>query len=338
MLWIPAIAVLVACSALLTGLVRAYALRRALLDHPGSRSSHRQPTPRGGGLGLVVTSLPAVGLALAAGVVQPALALALLGGCGAVALIGWVDDHGHVPAGWRLLVHGLAAAWGLAWVGGLPPLDLPFGLIDLGWPGHALALVALVWLLNLYNFMDGIDGLAGLEAVTVAGAVVLLALVSAADLVSLLPLAVLAAAVLGFLPWNFPRARIFLGDVGSGFIGLWLGLCALSAAGQDPEWLWAWLILLAVFLVDATWTLLRRLLRGCSPTQAHRSHGYQRAARALGSHPPVSLLVAALNGFVLLPVALAVVTGHLAGWLGLLLVLPALALLAFVLGAGCEEG
>lgn len=332
-----ALVLLTVCSLLLTGAVRRYALRRSLLDQPGSRSSHRLPTPRGGGLGLVLTSLAAVALALAAGHLQMGLALALLGGCGLVALVGWIDDHGHVSAGWRLLAHAAAAAWGLAWVGGLPAVTLPVGLVDLGWFGHGLAWVGLVWLLNLYNFMDGIDGLAGLQAVTVTGSIVVLALLFEPGLAVLLPTVVLGASVMGFLPWNFPGARLFMGDVGSGYIGLWLGLCAVSAAGQEPEWLWVWLLLLAVFLVDATWTLLRRLLQGQSPTQAHRTHGYQRAARALGSHPPVTLLVAAVNLGLLLPLAAAVLTGVLPGWLGLSLAVLALLPVVIGLGAGRES-
>ncbi|MGK2915936.1 MAG: MraY family glycosyltransferase [Porticoccaceae bacterium] len=303
---------LVACLSLaLTGLLRHFAAARGLIDIPNARSSHSRPMPRGGGLAIVVTFFGAVLTLALQGAVDWRLWWALLG-ASVVAAIGFLDDHDPVPVRWRLAVQVAAALWALGWLGGLPPLVAAGATVDLGWLGHVLAAVYLVWLLNLYNFMDGIDGIAGVEAVAVGLSAALLSLwVPAAAGEALVP-ASLAMAALGFLYWNFPPARIFMGDVGSGFIGLVFGILSLHAATIAPHLLWAWLILLGVFVVDATWALIRRLLAGEKIFQAHRSHGYQVAARRWG-HRRVTVAVAVIDGCWLLPLAALVALDRLEG-------------------------
>jgi Fuc2NAc and GlcNAc transferase len=321
-------------AALGTWLLRRYALARNVLDIPSDRSSHRVPTPRGGGLAIVVTFLAGVLILAGVGEISRALAVALVGAGGIVALIGFVDDHRHVAAKWRLVAHFVAATWALWWLGGLPSVQLVGGMASLAWLGSVLAALALVWLLNLYNFMDGIDGIAGVEAVTVCiAAVALYATRPSTGAEQVLP-ALLAAATLGFLIWNFPPAKIFMGDAGSGFLGLMLGVLAVRAAAVSPAWLWSWIILLGVFTVDATVTLVRRLWRREKVYQAHRSHAYQRAALLRGAHAPVSLTVAAINLVWLFPIALLVGTGRLSGATGTLIAYAPLVWLAVRLGAG----
>ena len=322
----------------LTALLRRYALARSLLDVPNARSSHSLPTPRGGGVAIVVAFLVGLCLAFFAGLgIAAELFYALLGAGLGIALLGFLDDHGHIAARWRLLGHFLAAAWALYWLGGLPPLAVFGGLLQLSWIGHVLAAFYLVWLLNLYNFMDGIDGIASVEAICVClGGAILYALLET-SLLTDLPLLMLAAAVLGFLLWNFPPARIFMGDAGSGFLGIVLGVLSLQAAWISPVLLWGWLILLGVFIVDATLTLLRRLLRGEKVYEAHRSHAYQYASRQFGRHLPVTLAVLAINLFWLLPMAVVVTLGWLDGLLGLVLAYAPLVLLALRFHAGQAE-
>ncbi|RBL66728.1 glycosyl transferase, partial [Pseudomonas sp. MWU13-2625] len=186
---------------------------------------------------------------------------------------------------WRLLAHFIAAIWALTWLGGLPAINV-FGMdLNLSWLGHICAVFYLVWMLNLYNFMDGIDGIASVQAVsTCLGACVIYWFADAQSLIWL-PL-LLSMAVLGFLYWNFPPARIFMGDAGSGFLGLVLGVLSVQAAWSSSRFLWVWLILLGVFIVDATFTLIRRLVRGDKVYEAHRSHAYQFASRQFGRHLP----------------------------------------------------
>ncbi len=319
----------------LSGRLRRYALSRELLDRPNARSSHASPTPRGGGLAFVIVVLAALPPLLLTGVVEPRLGWGLLGGGALVALVGWLDDHGHLAARWRLLAHLGAALWGLSWIGGVAP-GLP-GLVP---PAliQLLALGYLAWMVNLFNFMDGIDAIASLEAISVAavGAALLIATGGAGMLPAVLPL-LLAAAVAGFLIWNWPPARLFMGDAGSGFMGFTLGLLTLQASQLSPRLGWSWLILAGVFLVDATWTLLRRLGRRQRVWQAHRSHAYQRAARRWGGHRPVSLAVLAINLLWLTPLAALVAAGRLATWPGLALAVLPLWGLALALGAGAAE-
>ncbi|WP_456387735.1 MraY family glycosyltransferase [Desulfolithobacter sp.] len=322
---------------LLTSVLRRYALSHSMLDVPNQRSSHTAPTPRGGGLAIVFSFLVLTCFFVLTANLSISVLIGLAGAGAWVALVGFLDDRGHIPARWRLLAHFVGAVWALVWLGGLPPLPVFGYLVDLGWSGNVLAAVYLVWLLNLYNFMDGIDGIASIEAITVClGAAVLAWLTGAGLLAWLLPL-LLASAVLGFLCWNFPPARIFMGDAGSGFLGLVLGILSLQAAWEVPRLFWAWLILLGVFIVDATLTLLRRMVRGKKLYQAHRSHGYQHAARKFGVHRPVSLAVGAINVFWLFPLAAMVALRMLDGAVGLVVAYVPLVWLAFRFRAGEEE-
>lgn len=323
-------------SLLLTGGLRRYALARSIMDIPNARSSHTVPTPRGGGVAIVLSFLMALPLMAMTGVLTWPVMWALLGAGAWIAMIGFLDDQGHIAARWRLLAHFAGVAWALAWLGGLPPLTLFGAQIDFGWLGYALAALYLVWLLNLYNFMDGIDGIATIEAITVSLSGALLYFLIGKASLALLPL-LLAAAAGGFLFWNFPPARIFMGDSGSGFLGIALGVLSLQAAWEDPQLLWSWLILLGVFVVDATWTLFRRLLRGDKVYEAHRSHAYQYAARHFGKHRPVTLAVAVINLIWLLPLALWVGIGELDGALGVILAYSPLVLLALKFHAGEKE-
>jgi Fuc2NAc and GlcNAc transferase len=330
LIWIFLLALL--ASIAFTGLLRRYALAASLLDIPNARSSHSLPTPRGGGVAIVVVFMLGNLILFQCGLLSSTALCAFLGAGAWIAVVGFIDDHQHIPARWRLLAHFIGAAWGLFWLG-LPTLSL-FG-IDFTTVGYVLAAFYLVWLLNLYNFMDGIDGLASIEAIGVCvGGVLLLLGTDSTDYYNLL---LLIMAVAGFLLWNFPPAKIFMGDAGSGFLGITLGLFSIQAAHQSPQLFYSWLILLGVFIVDATWTLTRRFLRGEKVYEAHRSHGYQFASRQYSSHKTVTLAVAAINVCWLFPIALWVGLGDLNGLLGLMIAYLPLWLLAIHFKAGLAE-
>jgi len=308
----------------LTSFVRRYALRHSIVDRPNPRSSHTVPTPRGGGIAIAVSWFLALAGLVVSGELDMWVGIALLVGGGAIALIGWLDDRRHLSAGIRAGVHLAAAAWAVWCLGGFPSFNVGTGIVPLGWLGGALAVIGIAWLTNLYNFMDGIDGLAAGEAVGV-GLVggVLLAAAGATGL-SLVALA-LAAAAGGFLVFNWPPAKIFMGDVGSGLLGYAFGVLALASERAGAVPLIVWMILLAVFIVDATATLVRRIVKGERWYEAHRSHSYQRAVQAGYSHRDVTLAVMGLNGLLavaatgawlvpaLLPVVLVVTAGGLVG-------------------------
>lgn len=303
-------------STVLTWLLRLYALKNSVMDVPNHRSSHSVPTPRGGGLAIVIGFLFYLFVCFTLHIIDGHEAIGYIGAGLMVAGIGFWDDHGHVSARWRLLCHIIASAWGLYWLGGLAPLVFFNQPIDLQWIGWGFAILYLTWLLNLYNFMDGIDGIAGIEAVTVCIGGVILYWVAAPEGSIFAVTILLMASVLGFLVWNFPSAKIFMGDAGSGFVGLMLGLLSVHAAKLDPELFWGWLILLGAFIVDATYTLLSRMARGERFYEAHCSHAYQTAARKFKSHKAVSLSFGVINLFWLLPIAFSVVEGWLNGVFG----------------------
>ncbi len=323
------------CAVLMTGVMRRYALARKILDVPNARSSHTVSTPRGGGAAIVITFLPGVLLVWGFGGVEKEAALAVIGAGALVAGIGFWDDHGHIPQKWRLLTHFAAACWALYWLGGALPLQWPGFSIQAGWLGLVVAAFSLVWLLNLFNFMDGIDGIAASEAIFIAGGGALMAWLAGSGGLAIM-LALLAAATLGFLVWNWPPAKIFMGDVGSGFLGVVLGVLAYAGAVEGAVSLWSWLILFGVFVVDASITLLRRMLRGERWYEAHCSHAYQWAACSHG-HRQVTIAVNLINLLWLLPLALYAFVKPEWGFAIFIAAYAPLMVGAVVLGAGKPE-
>lgn len=330
-------AVVCAASGVLTWLVRRAVLKHGIIDEPNERSSHSRPVPRGGGLAIVFAASLAVAAATFAGAVDAHLASALLVGGAAVAWVGFSDDRKLVAVWLRLLIHAASAVWAVWALGGLPLLQVGERLVDLGVTGNVLGAVAIVWTLNLFNFMDGIDGIAASEAVFVAACGAALSGFGAAAMsVSYASLA-LAAAAAGFLPWNWPPARVFMGDVGSGYLGYFIAVLALAAGRDNPVLLWVWLILGGVFFMDATITLVRRAWRGERAHVAHRSHAYQWLARRWGSHLRVTACALLLNVLWLLPcAAIAARHARYAVWMLGVAFLPLGVLLALA-GSGRRE-
>ncbi|MCL5668816.1 MAG: glycosyltransferase family 4 protein [Gammaproteobacteria bacterium] len=268
---------------LTTPLMRRLALHYVLLDVPNERSAHSVPTPRGGGIAIAAAFFLSLALLLWWGVLPRAAGMALLGGGLLVAVIGAWDDRRHVAPQWRLLAHALAALWALFWLGK-----------DLSLLTAALTLAAIVWLINLYNFMDGIDGLAGAQALCAGLAGGALLWLSGEPGLAMASLA-LAMSSAGFLVWNWPPAKIFMGDAGSGLLGYSFAVLALASIQSGALSAPIWLILLAPFVLDATLTLLRRVLRGERWYQAHATHLYQRMTQAGYSHKQVTTAVILLN-------------------------------------------
>ena len=311
----------------------AWASGRRLIDVPNERSSHTVPTPRGGGLGIVAGAIAGVVPLAMAGMLQLQFAKALACGC-VIAVLGYLDDRHSLSVRIRLAIQALAAITALALLWPLPPLEIPGVTVP---PPLAAVLyfLGLVWLTNLYNFMDGIDGIAGAQAVAVCLVWVVLAPATATAGVAL----VIAAASLGFLRYNWPPARIFMGDVGSAFLGFELGVSAIALSAETGTSVALWLIPLAGFIADATATLLVRVARWCKPGQAHRSHAYQRLARRFGRHAPVTVLYFLLVFAVLGPLTLLAI-GQAPRYAAVtfLIIALVLSLSAIGLGAGCDDG
>jgi UDP-N-acetylmuramyl pentapeptide phosphotransferase/UDP-N-acetylglucosamine-1-phosphate transferase len=313
---IPGFVLVAGAAAVAVGVVRAVLLRHAVMDHPNERSSHSVPTPRGGGIGVLAVALPAwvaIGLTIPSSLSGPAIAgWAVAAGASGLALISWIDDLRGLGAAVRLAGQFVATAAlvlflpGAVFQGLLPPyLDA------------AAAALLWVWFVNLYNFMDGIDGITAVETIAIGLGLALVGLTAVPLVADHLQAGILAAAALGFLVWNRPPAKIFLGDVGSVPLGYLLGwlLLGLAATGQWQ----AALILPLYYLADATLTLGRRARRGETIWRAHREHFYQRATQTGRSHGTVA---GAIGGVNLLLVGLALAAAHAGpggphGWLSL---------------------
>jgi Fuc2NAc and GlcNAc transferase len=259
-----------------TRAVRNWARRRDVVDYPGGRRAHAVATPRGGGLAIVVTVLAGVAMGGALGWIRPSLTAALIIGGAAIAIVSWLDDLYRLPISVRLLVHTLAAGGALACLGGVGHISVGPSIHQLGLAGNLVVMAGMVWLTNLYNFMDGADGFAALEAVMVAlGGAILMPVNGEALYLALL----LAAAVLGFFYWNRPPASVFMGDVGSCFIGFYFGVLVIDAKTSAGMPMTVWVIMLGAFVTDATLTITWRMLSGRRWTERHQTHAYQRLLR-----------------------------------------------------------
>jgi len=314
------------------------ALQHNILDHPNARSSHLVPTPRGGGLSVLVVFYLAGGYLVLSGnsVLPHAPGLAA---CGlGVAMVGFVDDLVRLSALKRILIHFFSV---FATVYVFLP-EAAFSNCGLPWMAPSVmrffSLFGIVWLLNLFNFMDGIDGIAGMETLSVAlGAGTLLYCTGAGGNIFLL-LLVLAVAMAGFLVWNWSPAKIFMGDSCSAFLGFCFGVFVLLTSHATALTIWTWGLLLATFVVDATVTLVVRILRGEQFYQAHRSHAYQILARRTGSHQTTTLYYLAVNCLLLFPLACFSVYKPEYGSILVFLAYGVLTAICLVIGAGTSNG
>ncbi|MET0617219.1 MAG: glycosyltransferase family 4 protein [Luteibacter sp.] len=272
----------------------AYAHRRGMLDEPGRRRSHSIPTPRGGGLGIVLGALAGMPAALLLLPVSPGAATvgAFTVAVIAVAAIGWLDDHGSLPIRPRLVIQ-LAATLLLC-------VAVASGTASLWWA--APLLLAGVWCVNLHNFMDGIDGLAAQQAMFFGAASAALAWLAGSPALAAAGVA-MAAAALGFWWFNRSPARIFMGDVGSATLGLMVFALSAMLWAYRTELLWPALIFSSAFVIDATLTLLVRMLRGARWYTPHREHLYQWLVRRGSSHRRVAMGYLAWNVLVCVPLA-----------------------------------
>lgn len=279
---------------------------RRLLDTPNIRSSHQIPTPRGGGIalacGVIITMLTALEFTY----INPAPIYWLLLPSGLIAILGICDDLFNLNIGIRLTIQFLLAGLGIYFIG-----------INDEWPPLIRLLIAgmmilfIVWMTNLYNFMDGINGLAALEAISVCMSMAFIYWTQTANTDVIYLLIIISASACGFLYWNFPTAKLFMGDAGSLFLGLSLGLLTVESVNENFCIVAAWLIMLGVFIVDSSYTLFYRLITGQTIHQAHRTHAYQKIAVKFNSHTHTTIAIICINLFWLLPIAISVATAQL---------------------------
>jgi Fuc2NAc and GlcNAc transferase len=334
--WIS-IAAFFAAYALTAWLLRRSGLRQ-IVDRPNPRSSHSTPTPRGGGLSIVAVTICAVMILFASGTLtRPLTAVLVVGGL-SVAAVGFWDDIRSAPIAVRMTVHFGAAILAVYCLESASAIRLADHVVDLGAIGPVLSVLAVVWILNLFNFMDGIDGIAASEAACILfGAAGLGLFVAGCSPSQVAPALVAGAACLGFLRWNWPPAAIFMGDIGSGYLGYVIAAIGIDLSQTSAINFYSWLILGGIFLVDSTLTLCRRLLRGERVYQAHRTHAYQWLARRWGSHSRVTITVIIINLVWLLPCAALSVKFPESAWWICIFALAPLVVCAFLSGSGRPE-
>lgn len=289
------IAVLLLLSYLLTWLTRVIALRRNILDIPNERSSHLVPTPRGGGIAIVITWYIGITFLFFRDLLTLDLYLALLTGI-ILAAVSLIDDIISLKPILRMIFQVITAIAAFYFLGGMKPVVLFNNISIPVYVIYPVAIIGIVWFINLYNFLDGIDGYASIEAVMLGAAFFLLT----GDAIN----AVIIACVTGFLIWNWPKAKIFMGDVGStqlGFILIILGIYYHNEHRLSIIW---WLVLTSPYWFDATLTLFRRWRNKEKLSQAHRKHIYQRLNQSGFSHLWVDLFLIMLNTLLIIIVYL----------------------------------
>lgn len=278
--------ILLLISFALTYLIKNYYIKNALFDEVNDRSSHTVPTPHGGGIAVAVTWFVGLFYLYFTQQIDSSLFYALMIGV-VISIVSFFDDMYELSPKVRLIAQALVAIGGLFAIGGLNSIDLFVFTIENQILTNIFAFFLIVWYINLYNFLDGINGYAGSEAI----------FLSLAGLVFFggAHFGVLAVCVLGFLFWNYNKAKIFMGDVGSTLLGYNIAIFTLYYANIEATNLWIWIILFGLFWFDATFTLIRRKLNGEKLSQAHKKHAYQRLNQSGWSHFKVTNYSIVLN-------------------------------------------
>jgi len=272
-------------SLFLTYLIRTYALKKSLLAKVNERSSHTTPTPHGGGIAIAVTWFFGLIYLFTCKAIAPSLFYALV--CGSLlSIVSYCDDLYELSPKLRLFVQAIVSMAGLYALGGLSRIDFGFWMLENPLITNALAFFGIMWFINLYNFLDGIDGYAGSEAIFLAMAGWLL---FGGD-----HFLILGACVTGFLVWNWHKAKIFMGDVGSTLLGYTIAIFALYYQNNGVS-IFVWLILFGLFWFDATLTLVRRYQNHEKLSLAHRKHAYQRLVQSGISHDYVVFFALCIN-------------------------------------------
>lgn len=278
--------ILLIFSFLLTYFIKNYMIKKSLVASVNERSSHTVPTPHGGGIAIAITWFIGLFYLYFIGQIENNLFYALLFGA-VISIVSFFDDIYELSPKLRLIIQAIVAIGGLYFLGGFETLT--FGIFDIQNSifTNIFAFFMIIWFINLYNFLDGINGYAGSEAVFLA--------VAGFILFGGNHFLVLAVAALGFLYWNWNKAKIFMGDVGSTLLGYNVAIFTIYYANQEPTNFWIWIILFGVYWFDATLTLIRRKLNKERLSQAHKKHAYQRLTQVGWSHYKVTNYSIVLN-------------------------------------------
>lgn len=276
-------------SYVLTYFIKWIALRNKILDMPNERSSHADPIPRGGGLAIVISWYTGISYLYFQSIISDKLYFALLSGI-FLAIVSFIDDIKSIRPQLRLFIHIITAILAFILLNGIQPLSFAGLVLNSKIVLFPISVIGIVWFINLFNFLDGIDGYASMEAILVA--LVMFFLTESQVFL------ILIACTLGFLIWNWPKAKIFMGDIGSTQLGFILVVLGIYYHNEFKISFLHWIMITSVFWFDATLTLMRRWRNKEKLSVAHRKHAYQRAVQSGLSHNAVILLSIILNGII----------------------------------------
>ena len=282
------------CSYLLTSFIRIYAIKKSLIDIPGDRTSHDTPTPRGGGMAFITTWVLVLLLGTFSGYIDQKLAAAIIPASLLIAFVAFMDDHYDLSSMLRLLVQIIAAVVFLYFLDALDSPGSASVVAERNYTKMFLEMVAIVWSINLFNFMDGIDTIASVEGIYLFLLGGIFIFISGGTVEGSLAV-ILSFSIAGFLLWNLPPAKIFMGDAGSHFLGFMVAALALICERKYGLSLLVWVILYGAFWFDAVLTLIRRMIRKEKWYMPHKLHAYQRLHQSGMSHGKVTLIYLKIN-------------------------------------------
>jgi Fuc2NAc and GlcNAc transferase len=288
-------------SALLTGWLKNYAIRNYVLDVPNERSLHNSPTPRGGGLAIIIFIFFAIAYSFYVKSITLNVVLALAGGV-IVAATGLLDDHKNLSAKFRIIIYTIASIIALFFTNSEYNLYEEFDSIYIKTAFYIITTISIVWLINLFNFMDGADGFAAIQAICASLFSGFLFWDANQETMALVSMCIFCSTC-GFLYWNWPPAKIFMGDVGSCTLGFLFGVMAIIGYATNSISFFVWFILLSIFICDSTFTLLMRIAKKEKWYKAHKSHAYQKIVLSGVSHKTLGLFSLGVNILVLWPIA-----------------------------------
>ena len=268
-----------------------YAIRNKMTVVPNERSLHDIPTPKGGGIAITLTWYIGISVLYFAGIVERNLYFALLGGI-MLAVVSLIDDIKGLKPIIRLIVHFITAIFAFYFLNGLRPLVMPQLNINYDFFVYPIVIIGMVWFINLFNFMDGVDGFASVEVITISCVLFIMSW----NIIAIL----LIVCVTGFLCWNWPKAKIFMGDVGSTQLGFILVVLGIYFHNSLEFSILNWIMLTSPFWFDATLTLFRRLRNKEKLSEAHRKHAYQRIVQAGFTHEMVNFFLILINLFIII--------------------------------------
>ena len=289
-------------SNVITNYIRKMSIKNKLFDIPNDRSSHLAPKPKGGGVSIVSALILTIFVLFFYKLIDTDISMSLITGLSIISMVGLIDDFKNLPIVIRIIAYVVGAALSLYFIGRLSYLEINNYSFNLNYFGYILSILFVVWLINLYNFMDGTDGFAAIQTICVSLFCGLILYFSGHIPLAIIMFCTLSSTI-GFLYWNWAPAKIFMGDVGSCSLGFLFGLFAIYTEKKGIISIGVWLILLTPFIVDATFTLLKRMINREKWYEAHNSHAYQKLYQLGISHSKLAIGLLVMNILLFWPLA-----------------------------------